>query len=291
MKVKSVFVILLLAIAVGSMAQKDIQFTYKDCTIRAEYFVKNLNHNAQRYVNSKNWSSEYANLFYKSLSLFVEGIKEGRLRYEADGSVYDSKGLIKGDYNSCWVDQNWNILSDDEYNSLSKKKKEKIRRAYPNNDVVTFIGSVADAIIEGAKKGRKKEQELKAQELYIPEKEKQELAGYEYIGEVDCLFASERNQTFTSGYKWKVYLFGKAMGNTCIFKVCVNGEKKDPQKCVYMLTKNADKSIYKYVSEFNSYTKDVTEHLRSFDISHYQYRTRVYDNGGYGILIYLNPPF
>ena len=116
--------------------------------------------------------------------------------------------------------------------------------------------------------------------------DKEALIGYEYIGEVDYLTVGSRGW-ITTAYKWDVHLYGKPFGNTYIFKVYVSGAQKEKNKSIYTLSKNGDK--YVYYPDYDIYTKQHT--LTKVDITNYKYKTKIKDDNGYDISLYLNLPF
>lgn len=67
--------------------------------------------------------------------------------------------------------------------------------------------------------------------------EKEDLKGYEFIGDIDYLLVREADNCICTAFNWKVYLYGKPFGNTYIFKICVKGEKSNSDKSIYTLVK------------------------------------------------------
>lgn len=116
--------------------------------------------------------------------------------------------------------------------------------------------------------------------------EKEDLKGYEFIGDIDYLLVREADNCICTAFNWKVYLYGKPFGNTCIFKICVKGEKSNGDKSIYTLTKNGDKRV-RYGKFDNNYHIIYTD----VDISDYKYKTKVLDDSGYEYPMYLNLPF
>ena len=117
--------------------------------------------------------------------------------------------------------------------------------------------------------------------------DKNALTGYEYIGDLDYLTVSSTDNWITTAYKWNVYLYGKPFGNTYIFKVYVTGAQKEKNKSIYTLSRNGDK--YVYWADLNIHTGQLSQ--TKVDITNYKYKTRVKDDKGYDISLYLNLPF
>lgn len=121
---------------------------------------------------------------------------------------------------------------------------------------------------------------------YLSLTEKEELKGYELVGDIDYLLIREADNCICTAFNWKVYLYGKPFGNTYIFKICVKGENSSSIKSIYTLTRNGDKYVRR--GEFD---RNYNIIYTNVDISSYKYKTKVLDNNEFEYPMYLNLPF
>ena len=123
-------------------------YKYIDTYLDKELLLSNLRHNARGYVEHQGWDESKSMEFYEALELVEKAIEEGRLSSAPSGSIIDSAGILdNGTAN--WRDENGRVLSQEQYEKLSKKKKRKVTKDfYPNREVATFLDLIVRSLYE-----------------------------------------------------------------------------------------------------------------------------------------------
>lgn len=140
-------------------------YMYIDCPLNSQLVIKNLKHNAKKYVEFQHWGSVKSSAFYKALELYIDGIKEGRMSTLMDGRIQDSKGSL-GNGEPWWFDKDGYYISVAQYQALSSRKKKKCHVFYPNREVASYMETIISAIYknkikeEEEKQKKEKEQNL-----------------------------------------------------------------------------------------------------------------------------------
>lgn len=125
-------------------------FTYKYGVrkIDKELYIRNLGHNVQSYIASKDWNHYEHEEFRKAYGRFMEALKNDRLSADDFGTITDSKGELGNiDEDDYWYDNKGNRITGTEYRALSIRKQKRYRTFYANRQVVTYFNEVAKAIV------------------------------------------------------------------------------------------------------------------------------------------------
>lgn len=135
------------------MAETQKTYKYIDTDLDSNLLLANLKHNAQKYVQFKNWDESKAREFYSALTEFEKAIEEGRLSSDQSGDIIDSGGVLNNGA-ADWRDKNGNVLSQEQYEALKKRDKKKATKDfYANREVASYLGTIAKGLY--AKKSAK----------------------------------------------------------------------------------------------------------------------------------------
>lgn len=121
-------------------------YKYIDTYLNKEHVLTNLRHNAQSYVKFKRWDESKASEFYSALEIFIKAIDAGRLSSDLQGNINDSAGLID-DGTANWRNQYGRVLTEEEFQKLSKRDKAKCtKNFYPNREVALYINTIVKSM-------------------------------------------------------------------------------------------------------------------------------------------------
>lgn len=123
-------------------------YYYIDTHIDSKTLLKNLRYYAQDYVKFKKWDEGRAREFYDALEQYEKAIEEGRISSVQSGALSDAQGLLN-DGTSNWRDKDGNVITQEAYDALSKRKKKKYTNTfYPNREVARYINDFARKIYD-----------------------------------------------------------------------------------------------------------------------------------------------
>lgn len=132
------------------MADEKKKYKYIDTDIDQDLLLANLRHNAQKFVKFKGWDESKAREFYSALTNYEKAIEEGRISSDQSGSLIDSGGILDNG-KADWRDKDGNVLSQEQYESLSKRKKKKATQDfYANREVASYIDTIANGLYKKA---------------------------------------------------------------------------------------------------------------------------------------------
>lgn len=132
------------------MADEKKKYKYIDTDIDQDLLLANLKHNAQKFVKFKGWDESKAREFYAALTNYEKAIEEGRISSDQSGALIDSAGILDNG-RADWRDKDGNVLSQEQYESLSKRKKKKATQDfYANREVASYIETIANGLYKKA---------------------------------------------------------------------------------------------------------------------------------------------
>lgn len=127
-------------------------YKHIDTDLDSELVIKNLNHNARKYVEFNHWDESKAREFYDALNNYTQAIAEGRLSTLPSGAISDSGSQLDNG-KADWRDKDGNVLSQEQYESLSKRKKKKATQDfYANREVASYMNNILDQLAAKAEK-------------------------------------------------------------------------------------------------------------------------------------------
>lgn len=137
-----------------------VKYKFGESELDLKSYITNLDHNVQRYMDSKNWNEgqreEFMDSYNQYLSALKEQLETNNNRFSADsfGNMSDSLGLLTdasdGDIADSTLDYYYNNngerINTDQYNALKDKKKKDWNTFKSRREVANYFNTIGKAL-------------------------------------------------------------------------------------------------------------------------------------------------
>lgn len=151
----------------GSNEKRVVRYKFGYNEIDLDSYLRNLSHNVQRYLESKNWSEDQKDEFKDMYNTYIQELQSqlesgaSNIYTDQFGTIYGSKTLV--DTDDYYYDEKNNRIDSNTYNNLSPRKQKKYKKFNASSAVAGFFNWVGREMkaIEAPKPITKKEFDLK----------------------------------------------------------------------------------------------------------------------------------
>lgn len=135
-------------LSVNQEFQGNFSYKYGVHKIDKELYIYNLGSNVKSYVARQNWNEYQCQEFKNAYNRYMDALKKDRLTTDDFGAIIDSGGELGNvDEDDYWYNKKGNIISGEEYRTLSVRKQKKYLAFYSNREVARYFNIIAKAIV------------------------------------------------------------------------------------------------------------------------------------------------
>lgn len=140
--------------------KESIKYKFGESELDLKTYITNLDHNVQKYMDSKDWNQGQREEFMNSYNQYLSGLKEqletnnNRFSSDSFGVISDSMGLLSDDTDGdikdsdqdYYYNESGERITTDDYNKLKDKKKKNWGTFKSRGEVAQYFNTIAKAL-------------------------------------------------------------------------------------------------------------------------------------------------